>query len=93
MDLVLEKYIHEVHFQLCWPIFSQFWREVNGKDLEKMRNVFVGGRWVVSSELEAKILKNLEDGSKIKIAFNADKVLGFVQYKMQSPESVFVDPA
>lgn len=91
MDLICEKYIHEVHYQICWPIFSQYWKEVNGKDLEKIKNVFIGGRWVVSSELEETTLRNIAMGSFIKVVLESDKVLGFLQYRMHSPEIVFVE--
>lgn len=81
MDITLTHYNHTSHFHLFWPIFCDFWREVNGEEMAVLINLQMGdGTTVVSSRAENKILRILEDGKTIKLAMLDGRCIGWCQY-------------
>lgn len=103
MDLILIDYNHQAHgryWVLFWPLFSSYWKEVNGKDLEKLCNAIPRkgedhGPLIVSTELEQKILAVLDNGRRIKVVFDGyyspPKPIAFVQYEIMEQEIIFID--
>lgn len=90
MDLTLEYFDMERHLSRFWPIFSAFWKEVNQKDLEKMKNVVVDGQIMVTTELEEKLAFVMAE-KIIKVCFNKNQAVGFLQYKHIEGQVVFID--
>ena len=91
MDLELVMYNHTRHYHLFWPIFSKFWKEVNGKNLEKLRTIYVEGKPFVTNALEDKLMAVQADGKRIKIVVLDGDPIGFIQYQRVEGDVLFVD--
>lgn len=92
MDYTIEQYAHAIHYPYFWPIFSRYWKEVNGLDLEKMTNIQVDGKILVTTQLEQKLFTILKE-KKIKFVSDENEIVGFIQYKPfeDGPEVLYVD--
>lgn len=92
MDMTIETYVHEVHLAYFWPIFAQYWQEVNGININEMTNEVVNGKIYVTTLLEQKLFAILKE-KKIKAIFNSkQECLGFIQYKpFLGPKVMLVD--
>ena len=85
------EYAHELHYPKFWPVYSAFWKEVNGVNLEAMVSIPIGDRVLVTTQLEEKIHANLRGGKRIKVVLSGGDVIGFIQFHLIEKETLFVD--
>ena len=61
-------------------LFNQYWREVNEEDLSGLQVYQVNGNDVLVPEIQATLYMLMQEGAKIKLAYEGSDLIGFLVY-------------
>lgn len=97
MDVEIMYFRHDF-FPTFWPLYSAFWRDVTGQDLEKYVNIKRDDKLITITKLEKNLHDTLGSGKSIKLAVYTGIVVGFIQYRYDKQsdvapvDAIFVHP-
>lgn len=81
MDITIEYYLHQLHWPYFWPLYSEYYKEVNGLDMSLMTNIEENGIIIQTTFLEQKVRTIInEHFLKVLIIRGEPEISAFVHY-------------